>query len=47
MSPILYLFYDADLLETLQEGDSLAARYIDDIAILAVGPIAGEQHPAP
>ncbi|KAK1451024.1 zinc knuckle [Colletotrichum cuscutae] len=36
--PILYLFYNADLLDSYNEtGDTIATGFIDDVAILAVG----------
>jgi hypothetical protein len=35
LSPILYLFYNADLIETCnREHNTIATGYIDDIAIL-------------
>ncbi|KAK1485910.1 zinc knuckle, partial [Colletotrichum abscissum] len=38
LSPILYLFYNADLLDSCNEtGDMIATGFIDDVAILAVG----------
>ncbi|KAK0367942.1 zinc knuckle [Colletotrichum limetticola] len=38
LSPILYLFYNADLLDSCNEtGDTTATGFIDDVAILAVG----------
>lgn len=37
LSPILYLFYNADLLDSCNEtGDTTATGFIDDVAILAV-----------
>ena len=38
LSPILYLFYNADLIEACQTNDTEAVGYIDDASILAVGP---------
>lgn len=38
LSPILYLFYNADLIDVCQAEDSEAVGYIDDAATLAVGP---------
>jgi ribonuclease HI len=40
VSPILYLFYNADLLEACKTQDTEAVGYIDDASILAVGPTA-------
>lgn len=40
VSPILYLFYNADLVEVCKTEDTEAVGYIDDISILAVGPSA-------
>lgn len=40
VSPILYLFYNADLLEACKTQDTEAVGYIDDASILAVGPSA-------
>ena len=37
-SPILYLFYNADLIEACKTPDTEAVGYIDDVSILAVGP---------
>ncbi|WQF90359.1 Putative reverse transcriptase domain, ribonuclease H domain, ribonuclease H-like superfamily [Colletotrichum destructivum] len=38
LSPILYLFYNADLLDSCNEAeDTTATGFIDDVAILAVG----------
>ena len=37
LSPILYLFYNADLIEACQSVNTEAVGYIDDAAILAVG----------
>lgn len=38
LSPILYLFYNADLVEACNTVDTEAVGYIDDVSILAVGP---------
>ena len=36
LSPILYLFYNADLIDTCNyEIDAMSTGYIDDVAILA------------
>jgi ribonuclease HI len=40
LSPILYLFYNADLIEACKTDDTEAVGYIDDASILAVGPTA-------
>lgn len=40
VSPILYLFYNADLIEACKTEDTEAVGYIDDASILAVGPTA-------
>lgn len=40
ISPILYLFYNADLVETCKTEDTEAVGYIDDVSTLAVGPTA-------
>ena len=40
MSPILYLFYNAGLVEACRTEDTEAVGYIDDVSILAVGPSA-------
>ncbi|KFY28958.1 hypothetical protein V491_00241 [Pseudogymnoascus sp. VKM F-3775] len=40
LSPILYLFYNADLIEACKTEDTEAIGYIDDASILAVGPSA-------
>jgi ribonuclease HI len=40
LSPILYLFYNADLIETCRTENTDAIGYIDDASILAVGPTA-------
>ena len=40
ISPILYLFYNADLIEACKTEDTEAVGYIDDVSILAVGPSA-------
>ena len=40
LSPILYLFYNADLIEACKTGNTEAVGYIDDASILAVGPTA-------
>lgn len=40
ISPILYLFYNADLIEACQTPDTEVVGYIDDVSILAVGPSA-------
>ena len=43
LSPILYLFYNADLIETCnREHNTIAAGYIDDIAILRWGDTTEE-----
>ena len=38
LSPILYLFYNADLIEACKTERTEAVGYIDDVSILAVGP---------
>jgi hypothetical protein len=38
VSPIIYLFYNADLIEACKTQDTEAVGYIDDASILAVGP---------
>jgi ribonuclease HI len=38
LSPILYLFYNADLIEACKSDDTEAGGYIDDIGILVTGP---------
>ncbi|EPS26195.1 hypothetical protein PDE_01131 [Penicillium oxalicum 114-2] len=40
VSPILYLFYNADLIEGCKTEDTEAVGYIDDVSTLAVGPTA-------
>jgi hypothetical protein len=40
LSPILYLFYNADLIEMCQTENTEGVGYIDDAAVLAVGPTA-------
>ena len=40
VSPILYLFYNADLIEACKTPDTEAVGYIDDVSILAIGPTA-------
>ncbi|RYC62821.1 Ribonuclease H [Xylaria longipes] len=40
--PILYLFYNADLIDNCNKGDTAATGYIDDAAILAVGDTTEE-----
>jgi len=40
ISPILYLFYNADLIEACKTEDTEAVGYIDDVSTLAVGPSA-------
>ena len=40
LSPILYLFYNADLIEACKTENTEAVGYIDDASILAVGPTA-------
>ncbi|KAJ3571479.1 hypothetical protein NPX13_g5362 [Xylaria arbuscula] len=42
LSPILYLFYNADLIDDCNKGDTSATGYIDDAAILAVGDTTEE-----
>ena len=37
LSPILYLFYNADLIEACRTDNTEAVKYIDDASILAVG----------
>jgi len=37
VSPILYLFYNADLIEQCKTNETEAVGYIDDVSILAVG----------
>ena len=38
LSPILYLYYNADLIEACKGEDTESVGYIDDVSILAVGP---------
>jgi hypothetical protein len=38
LPPILYLFYNADLIEACKTDNTEAVGYIDDASILAVGP---------
>lgn len=38
MSPYLYLFYNADLVEDCKTENTEAVGYIDDVSVLAVGP---------
>jgi hypothetical protein len=40
LSPILYLFYNANLIEACKTENTEAVGYIDDASILAVGPTA-------
>jgi hypothetical protein len=40
LSPILYLFYNADLIEACKTESTEAIGYVDDASILAVGPTA-------
>ncbi|QKX57721.1 uncharacterized protein TRUGW13939_04840 [Talaromyces rugulosus] len=40
LSPILYLFYNADLIDACKTENTEAVGYIDDASILAVGPTA-------
>jgi exonuclease III len=40
LSPILYLFYNADLIEACQTEDTETVGYINDVGLLAVGPTA-------
>jgi hypothetical protein len=40
LSPILYLFYNADRIEACKIEDTEAVRYVDEASILAVGPSA-------
>lgn len=40
ISPILYLFYNADLIEACKTQETEAVGYVDDVSILAVGPTA-------
>jgi hypothetical protein len=40
VSPILYLFYNADLIEVYNTLDTEGVGYIDDTSILAVGLLA-------
>ncbi|OAQ57920.1 reverse transcriptase [Pochonia chlamydosporia 170] len=40
ISPILYLFYNADLIEECKTPETESVGYIDDVSILAVGPSA-------
>ena len=40
ISPILYLFYNADLIEACKTEDTEVVGYIDDVSILAIGPSA-------
>lgn len=40
ISPILYLFYNADLIEACKTQETEAVGYIDDASIIAVGPTA-------
>jgi hypothetical protein len=37
LSPILYLFYNADLMESCNTNATMAIEYIDDVAIIATG----------
>ncbi|SPO06934.1 uncharacterized protein DNG_09628 [Cephalotrichum gorgonifer] len=39
-SPVLYLFYNADLIEACKTQETEGVGYIDDASILAVGPTA-------
>ena len=39
LSPILYLFYNTDLIKACKTEHTEAIRYIDDVSILAIGPI--------
>lgn len=38
LSPILYLFYNADLIEACKTEHIEAVGYIDDVSVLAIGP---------
>jgi len=40
VSPVLYLFYNADLIEACRTEESEAVGYIDDVSILAIGDTA-------
>lgn len=40
MSPYLYLFYNADLVEDCQTESTEAVCYIDDVSVLTLGPSA-------
>lgn len=40
VSPILYLFYNTDLIEACRIDETEAIEYIDDVLILAVSPTA-------
>jgi hypothetical protein len=40
VSPVLYLFYNADLIEAYRTEESEAVGYIDDVSILAIGDTA-------
>ncbi|KAF4211069.1 hypothetical protein CNMCM5878_003191 [Aspergillus fumigatiaffinis] len=40
ISPILYLFYNVDLIEACKTQETEAVGYIDDVSILAIGPTA-------
>jgi hypothetical protein len=39
VSPILYLFYNSDLIEACKTEGTEAVGYIGDVSILAIGPI--------
>lgn len=40
VSPMLYLFYNADLIEACKTPETESVGYIDDVSILAIGPSA-------
>lgn len=40
LSPILYLFYNADLIEACKTEETEAVRYINDVSTFVVGPSA-------
>lgn len=44
VSPILYLFYNADLIEQCKTEDTEAVGYIDDVSILAIGPSSAHNY---
>ena len=40
ISPLLYLFYNADLIEACKKDETEAVGYIDDVSVLVTGPSA-------